>query len=127
MSLSCLRRCLALGSVLLAGLHSFAAETRDLLIVAGQSNAVGYDAKPSELPPDDADKKILFWFRVGDPPPDEFDVSSGGQWMTLAPQPKGTPMDKTKMPRQYGNFSGAAGGFGPEISFARTVFAADAW
>ena len=67
--------------------HLSAAETRDLLLIAGQSNAVGYDAKPSELPPDDADKKILFWFRVGDPPPDEFDVTSGGQWTTLAPQP----------------------------------------
>jgi len=27
-----------------------AAETRDLLLIAGQSNGVGYDAKPPESP-----------------------------------------------------------------------------
>ena len=43
----------------------------DLLIVAGQSNAVGYDAKPSELPKNEADREIRFWWRCGDPPPDE--------------------------------------------------------
>ena len=102
---------------------STAAETRDLLLIAGQSNAVGYDAKPADLPADDADKQVMFWFRAGDPPPDEFDVTSGGKWTTLQPQPKGTPMDKTKMSRQYGNFSGAAGGFGPEMGFARALFA----
>lgn len=47
-----------------------AAETRDLLPIAGQSNAVGYDAKPSELPADDADKQVMFWFRAGDAPPE---------------------------------------------------------
>lgn len=102
---------------------SAAAETRDLLLIAGQSNAVGYDAKPSELPADDADRQVMFWFRAGDPPPDEHDVTSGGQWLTLRPQPKGTPMEKSKMPRQYGNFSGATGGFGPEMGFARALFA----
>ena len=45
-------------------------QTVDLLIVAGQSNAVGYDAKPGELPPSDADREIRFWWRCGDPPPD---------------------------------------------------------
>lgn len=35
----------------LCGLSS-AAETRDLLLIAGQSNAVGYDAKPGDLPPE---------------------------------------------------------------------------
>ena len=33
----------------------------DLIIVAGQSNAVGFDAKPSELPDDEVDSNILFW------------------------------------------------------------------
>ncbi|NBR84832.1 MAG: hypothetical protein EB141_04545 [Verrucomicrobia bacterium] len=101
-----------------------AAETRDLLLIAGQSNAVGYDAKPSDLPADDADKQVMFWFRAGDPPPDEHDTTSGGKWLTaLQAQPKGTPMEKGKMARQYGNFSGAAGGFGPEMGFARALFA----
>ncbi len=39
---------LALLSVLCGQLP--AAETRDLLLIAGQSNAVGYDAKPPESP-----------------------------------------------------------------------------
>ena len=86
--------------------EALAAETRDLLLVAGQSNAVGYDAKPSELPADDADKQVMFWFRAGDPPPDEFDTTSGGKWLTaLQAQPKGNPAPKTKGPRQYGNLS----------------------
>ena len=44
-----------------------AAETVDLLIVAGQSNAVGYDAKPTELPANSADREVMFWWRVGVP------------------------------------------------------------
>lgn len=102
------------------------AETRDLIVVAGQSNAVGFDAFASELPVDPTDKEVLFWWRVGDPPPDEHDVTSGGQWRTLQPQPQGTPLltptpeAKKAMPRQYGNFARAEGGFGPEIGFART-------
>jgi hypothetical protein len=35
---------------------------------------VGYDAKPSDLPSDDADQQVLFWFRAGDPPPDQFEA-----------------------------------------------------
>ncbi len=99
-----------------------AAETRDLILVAGQSNAVGYDAKPSELPADPADQQIMFWWRCGDPPPDEFDSTSGGKWTQLQAQSQGTP----KLPRQgrqYGNFAQAEGGFGPEIGFARALYA----
>lgn len=62
-------------AVLLACLATtaFAAETRDLVLVAGQSNAVGFNAKPFELPADAADRDILFWWRCGDPPPDARD------------------------------------------------------
>ncbi len=98
-----------------------AAETRDLILIAGQSNAVGYDAKLSELPADPADQKILFWWRCGDPPPDEFDSTSGGKWTRLQAQPQGHP----KLPRQgrqYGNFAQAEGGFGPEIGFGRALY-----
>ena len=102
---------------------SAAAETRDLILVAGQSNAVGYDATPAELPADPADTNVLFWWRCGDPPPDDFD-STGRDWTTLQAQPVGTPMAKDKgVPRQYGNFSHAEGGFGPEIGFARALVA----
>lgn len=102
---------------------SFSAETRDLIIVAGQSNAVGFDASAKELPADDSDKQIMFWWRCGDPPPDDFDSVSHA-WTTLQAQPKTSPMPKDKgTPRQYGNFSHAEGGFGPEIGFARTLFA----
>ena len=41
----------------------------DVLLVAGQSNAVGYDAKPSELPADLGDWAVRYWWRCGDPPP----------------------------------------------------------
>jgi hypothetical protein len=97
-------------------------EAVDLFLVAGQSNAVGFDAKPSELPPDPRDGAVPFWYRVGDPPPDQFDVTSGERWTTLRPQPRGTPNpDKKNTPRQYGNFSSPDGGFGPEIGLARTL------
>ncbi len=49
------------------------AETRDLILVAGQSNAVGFDAYAEELPADPRDADTMFWWRVGDPPPDEFE------------------------------------------------------
>ena len=98
---------------------SFADETTvvDVVIVAGQSNAVGYDARPSELPVDDSDKDVLFWWKCGDPPPDDHD-SSSNEWTHLQPQPLGNPI-KPRADRQYGNFAQADGGFGPEIGFAR--------
>ena len=55
-------------------------EPIDCILVAGQSNAVGYDADPDKLPADDADQKILFWWRCGDPPPDEHDSTCDGKW-----------------------------------------------
>lgn len=97
-----------------------AAETRDLILVAGQSNAVGYDAKPSELPANAADKDVMFWWRCGDPPPDDHDSTSGGKWTHLQPQPLGNPQ-QSKQGRQYGNFAQADGGFGPEIGLARAL------
>ena len=103
-------------------LHSNADETMDLILVAGQSNAVGYDAKPSELPADPADKNIMFWWRCGDPMPDEFDSTSNGQWTTLKAQHKGTPRVPAK-DRDYGNFSSPDGGFGPEMQLGRTLYA----
>lgn len=103
------------------------AETRDLILVAGQSNSVGFDAYATELPADAADREVMFWWRVGDPPPDQYDVTSGGKWTTLQPQPKGAPMktstpeERKKSPRQYGNFARPEGGFGPEIGLAREL------
>ena len=112
-------------ALLLVSLASLRAEEqRELVLVAGQSNAVGYDAYASELPADAGDKEVLFWWRVGDPPPDEFDSTSARKWTHLQPQPKGTPMSKqeatgARSARQYGNFAKPEGGFGPEIGFAR--------
>lgn len=101
------------------------AESRDLILVAGQSNAVGYDAYAEELPADPKDAATMFWWRVGDPPPDEFDGTSARQWTTLQFQPR-TPakpaVDGKKLPRQYGNFNlRTKGGFGPEIGMVRTL------
>ena len=100
-------------------------ETRDLILVAGQSNAVGYDSPASELPADPVDSKVLLWWRCGDPPPDEHDSVGGATWTTLRPQPLGKPLSKSSphpdTARQYGNFARPEGGFGPEIELARTL------
>lgn len=101
-----------------------AADVVNLVIVAGQSNAVGYDASPDDLPQSVDDHKILFWWRTGDPPPDDHDSSSGGVWTHLQPQPPGKPK-QPKTDRQYGNFANSKGGFGPEIGFARQLYAHD--
>lgn len=107
-----------------------AAAQRDLILVAGQSNAVGFDAYPSELLADPADKDVLFWWRCGDPPPDEYDSTCQGQWMPLQPQPRGKPLARNSgargertlgLQRQYGNFAKPAGGFGPEMGLAREL------
>ncbi len=111
-------------ALLLHGLAS-AAETRDLILVAGQSNAVGYDAYAEELPADPKDAATMFWWRVGDPPPDEFDGTSARQWTTLQFQPRTPAMPgdaAKKIGRQYGNFNlKSKGGFGPEIGMIRTL------
>ena len=94
----------------------------DLLIVAGQSNAVGADTDPGEMLTSEADQHIMFWWKCGDPPPDEHDSTSGGKWSHLQAQPLGNPK-KPRHGRQYGNFAHPDGGFGPEINFARTLYA----
>ena len=100
--------------------ESPAADVIDLILVAGQSNAVGFDAHATDLPADPDDKDILFWWRCGDPPPDAHDSTSGSRaWIHLQPQPVGDPKPKNLGARQYGNFSQPDGGFGPEIGLAR--------
>ncbi|MFT5855067.1 MAG: hypothetical protein ACI8XO_002315 [Verrucomicrobiales bacterium] len=102
-----------------------AQESYDLVIVAGQSNAVGFDAKPNELPESVTDKDVLFWWKTGDPPPDGHDSNSSNMWTTLKPQPLGNPAPKKSAPRQYGNFAQPDGGFGPEFGFARHLLKTD--
>ncbi len=118
-------RRLTLGLALLLQGLVFAAETRDLILVAGQSNAVGFDANAEELPAEPKDADTMFWWRVGDPPPDEFDGTSARQWTTLQFQPRTPAMpaiDGKKVARQYGNFNlKTKGGFGPEIGMVRTL------
>ena len=118
-------RRLSIGLALLLHGLVFAAETRDLILVAGQSNAVGYDAYAEELPADPKDAATMFWWRVGDPPPDEFDGTSARQWTTLQFQPRTPAMSgdaAKKTGRQYGNFNNKTkGGFGPEIGMVRTL------
>ncbi|MFM8549177.1 MAG: sialate O-acetylesterase, partial [Verrucomicrobiota bacterium] len=74
---------------------------------------------------DPKDAATMFWWRVGDPPPDEFDGTSARQWTTLQYQPRTPakpPVDGKKLPRQYGNFNPKTkGGFGPEIGMVRTL------
>jgi hypothetical protein len=97
-------------------------EPIDCILIAGQSNAVGFDADPDKLPVDEADQKILFWWRCGDPPPDEHDSTCEGKWTHLQFQPLGDPLKDKKVPRQYGNFRNPKGGFGPEMGLARTLY-----
>ena len=117
---------LALKPLLLAAFTLTAvAETRDLIVVAGQSNAVGFDAYAEELPEDAGDARTMFWWRVGDPPPDEFDSTNARQWTHLQFQPRPEAMSEDaakKVGRQYGNFNKKSkGGFGPEIGMVRTL------
>jgi hypothetical protein len=67
----------------------------------------------------------MFWWRVGEPPPDEFDGTSARQWTTLQFQPRTPAMSgdaAKKTGRQYGNFNKKTkGGFGPEIGMVRTL------
>jgi len=88
----------------------------DLIIVAGQSNAVGFHTRASELPEDPRDQSVKFWWRGGDPPADAHDSSFDQEWVTLQAQPKGNPK-----PKQPGNFGYDEGGFGPEMGLARTL------
>ena len=97
------------------------AEDYDLFIFAGQSNAVGFETAPNQLPTDAADAKIPFFFDCGDPPFDWRDASSSNHSTFLRVQPRGNPVQNDKA-RQFGNFYNAAGGFGPEMGFARTLF-----
>lgn len=112
------------------GASSLASETRDLIILSGQSNAVGFDAVASELVRDGRDAEVLFWWRCGDPPPDRHDSTSGLNWSSLQPQPKGVPLARDSgeegeasfgLKRQYGNFASVTGGFGPEFGFVRRL------
>ncbi len=95
----------------------------NLIIVAGQSNAVGFDARPGQLPTSELDQKVWFWWRCGDPPPDDHD-SMSGKWVRLQPQTLGQPR-QPRAGRQYGNFANPEGGFGPEIGLARRLTTAD--
>jgi len=112
-------------SVVLMGVLGFPSagigEDWDVIIVSGQSNAVGYDADAERLPKDAVDERIPFWWRCGDPPPDDFDSVGPRKWTTLQPQPRGNPNPDKSVPRQYGNFSRPSGGFGPEIGMARSL------
>lgn len=103
------------------GQESGVSRTMDLWIVAGQSNAVGFDARPKDMPASDADQQILFWWRCGDPPPDKHDSTCQDEWTTLKAQPLGDPI-KPRAGRQYGNYAQPEGGFGPEVSLARALY-----
>jgi hypothetical protein len=125
-----MKRLVLLSLALFAGCQSLHAdEVRDLILVAGQSNAVGYDAYASELPAHEADKTVLFWWRCGDPPPDLHDSTGARKWTSLQPQPLGDPIPKVTgsgdtasgLKRQYGNFGKPEGGFGPEMGLARAL------
>ena len=92
----------------------------DLILVSGQSNAVGFDAIATELPPDPRDEQVMFWWRGGATPADSNDSSFNQQWVPLQTQPQGG-----RTPGRLANFAHSSGGFGPEMGFARTLLDAN--
>ena len=112
-----MKACFVCGMAILLSVNSRAGEkVVDLILVAGQSNAVGFDARAGDLPEDPRDRAVMFWWRGGDTPADEHDSSFNQEWVPLQTQPKGNPK-----PGRPGNFASAEGGFGPEMAFARTL------
>jgi len=93
----------------------------DLIIVAGQSNAVGFDADPALLPVDATDNDILFWWRCGDPPPDANDSTSAAKWTHLQSQPSSASVPSGLNDPPVGNFRSERGGFGPEMELGRRL------
>ncbi len=120
---------IALGLAACASTRDTAQRPIDLILVAGQSNAVGFDAPASALPPAPEDARVLFRWRCGDPPPDSHDsMGEVDAWLPLGSQARGQPIrenaDGTKPHRQYGNFRSPGGGFGPEVGVARSLLEA---
>lgn len=95
----------------------------NLIVVAGQSNCQGFDTLAEDLVPMPMDKDILFMFDThGEPKYDNgfHNSSSYGQWTTLRTQPNGVPSVKNGAIDSY-TFRTKTGGFGPEISIARSL------
>jgi hypothetical protein len=96
----------------------------DLIVVAGQSNCAGFDTLAEDMTPEPIDKEIRFMFDVGRSP--EYDnglhnASSYAQWTTLRAQPNGVPRVENGEISGY-TFRTMTGGFGPEISIARSLY-----
>ncbi len=92
----------------------------DLIIVSGQSNAVGFDAVATQLPEDRRDAQVMFWWRGGATPADQSDSTFNQQWVPLQTQSRGNQT----MSRDA-NFASVHGGFGPEMGFVRTLMDAE--
>ena len=96
----------------------------NLIVVAGQSNCAGFDTVLEDLMPEPIDKEVLFMFDVGGSPIYDngfHNASSYGEWTTLRAQPNGVPYVKDGKIEKY-TFRTKTGGFGPEISIARTLY-----
>lgn len=96
----------------------------NLIVVAGQSNCQGFDTLAEDLLPEEIDQKILFMFDTdGEPKYDNgfHNASSYGQWTTLRAQPNGVPHVENGKIARY-SFRTKTGGFGPEISIARSLY-----
>jgi len=88
-------------------------KSKELIIFAGQSNALGWRGNPSYLPENSSDSDIMFYFYEGVPPGSHsinFNSTSGNEWTTLAPQIH-DPYIALEQPF-----------FGPEITLARKIY-----
>lgn len=93
-----------------------------VIILAGQSNAVGYGSNANQLPPElyAPQTDVLFWYEEGpynsihNP---SWRISSGGQFVPLRYQTDAV----------FGTFGGIQNGFGPEIKLGRDAQDAPGW
>lgn len=103
----------ALVALVLGGGRAGADESLEVIIVAGQSNAINWHSAAAVLPADPIDASIPFFHRSGAPPDRGFrqpvNASSGGQWITLQPQEQ---EPYVKYERRF---------FGPEITLGRRL------
>lgn len=86
---------------------------RDVIIVAGQSNALNWHAAAAQLPASPQDARILFWYETGAPPEraaaKPINATSGAQWTRLQGQ-RQEPFVRSE--REF---------FGPEMTLARRL------
>ncbi|MEY5027511.1 MAG: Arylsulfatase precursor, partial [Verrucomicrobiota bacterium] len=91
----------------------------DLIIVAGDSEALGASVNLPPDKPEPKDRTVPFWWRLGEKPPGTAESSSGNRWVELQLQPwDPKPSDKTADPTRIGSVPKH---YGPEFGLVREL------